>query len=316
MATLNKKSIKSRVRLLMDEVGLNESEFAAIDENEHDDSELDTLIEGKAEEAIQYVYSAADASLLPWKQFTGPSYTGVYDFAGFEDIDASSFESQSVSSPGEIYFNTRTGSFITIVDGLVYNSWGGGTMENYVNLTPDRLYFDNNDGLFYFYADGRLRQEPYGFQVTRDRGFVDDHIVVWASASIDTVWRWDGVRLSGWNRYVSEAEARDVTLQSFAELSNPYCTGTRERPRVSIEHRENNLTWGLFCARHEDDTFQIRYLSKPVYVDNTLTMGEKVVEAFIYYLAGLVCMTLGDKRQQGFFQQAAELMGKKTDNQE
>ena len=60
MSELSKATIKSRVRGLLEETRENESE-SIIDV---DDPELDSLIEGKAIEALRFVHGNAETSLL------------------------------------------------------------------------------------------------------------------------------------------------------------------------------------------------------------------------------------------------------------
>lgn len=246
MATLNKTDIKAKVRLMLDEQGVNEGEFAevAANQGERDESYLDNIIENKAEEAAQFVYLNADASLMPWQNATGT--------AAVTDVVTSFNVSSAYASGPDVY---------------------------------------------------QLTLSPSG------------------------VWRWKSVGIGGWSRMVSREEAIDEESPEFAMLSDKYCTGTPERPRVGIRKGTNEADiLMLYSTPHVtplEKDFRLLYVSKPVFVTTTesqttttLTIGDRLVDAFYYYLAGLTCMVLGDDRQEGFFQQAAELMGKTVNNEQ
>lgn len=245
MVALAKSTIREKVRQILDEAGLNESEFAAIDGNEHDDGELDVLIEGRAEEALRFVYEYADASLVPWVHASLP-----------------------------------------LTDSSVGN-------------------------------------------ITVDTGYVSPYSVVRLFLGMTTVWRWSGVGLSSWGRLFTPDDVLDMASAEVSKLRDKHSTGTWERPYVAVRpsgfavtvNGEPSTELMLFSAKNADggtgqDTVELDYVSKPAYVGDVLQVGTHLVDAFYYYLAGLVCMTLGDERQKGFFQQAAELMGKKTENNE
>lgn len=229
MVTRTKSRIKSRVRLILDEQAINEAQFAPEDLVEADDVALDSIIEEKAEEAIRYVYSVADASLLPWLTSPLPSDT-------------------------EVTWNTN--------------------------------------------------------------GLVSGYKVGIVSIRTSSVWRWNAARLGSWPRFVARDEAVDISSPEFAKLLDKYCTGTWERPVIGVEYGNDDDTLYMFSAKNteETDTFTIQYLPKPAFDNDSLTIGERVEDAFIYYLSGLVCQVLGDDRQEGLFQQAAELMGKTQEN--
>ena len=241
MVALAKSTIREKIRQILDEAGLNESEFAAIDGNEHDDGELDVLIEGRAEEALRFVYAYADASLVPWVHASLPL---------------------SDSSVGNI---------------------------------------------------------------TVDPGYVSPYSVVRLSFDMTTVWRWSGVGLSSWGRLFTPDDVLEMASAEASKLRDKHSTGTWERPYAAVRPVTVSDKPGtelmLFSAKNAEggtgqDTVELDYVSKPAYAGDVLQVGTRLVDAFYYYLAGLVCMTLGDERQKGFFQQAAELMGKKTENNE
>lgn len=118
---------------------------------------------------------------------------------------------------------------------------------------------------------------------------------------------------ASWPRRVSGDEIILYMEPGYSKLRDKFSTGTWERPKVGMR---DDLTLDLFSMKDSDDTATVNYLSQPTWTNNSLSVCNKVEDAFYYYLAGLVCMVLGDERQQGFFQQAAELMGKTTNNQE
>ena len=247
MVTLSISDLKARVRLMLDEQGINEGEFAEETYNagEHDESYLDNIIDGKAVEALRYVYLNADASLVPWESLTANGLAGYVD-----------------------------------------------------EFSAARVY-----------EGGPLRY--------------------YLSFSASAVLRWLSVKIEGWSRMVPCEEAIEVNSPQYAMLSDKYCTGTPERPRVAIEHYyagSSSMMYTklyLYSTPYTESTlpsYTLRFVTAPDYettqTSKLLRVDDRLEDAFFYYLAGLTCMVLGDDRQEGFFQQAAELMGKTVNNEQ
>jgi len=121
------------------------------------------------------------------------------------------------------------------------------------------------------------------------------------------------VYYESWPRRIIDEEIIHSGEAGYSMLSDKYATGTRERPKVGQDGDDELF---LYSKGDGDDKGHVKYLLFPTWEASDNGGGEivevcrKVVDAFFYYLAGLTCMTLGDERQGGFFQQAAELMGK------
>lgn len=268
MISISKQEIRRRVRLLLDEVGLNDSELVA--DTDSDDSELDVIIDGKSEEALRYVYLNADGSLVPWVHFESGINSGG---------DSSSGETTSQESADETEESTTEAEEPTV--------------------EPEEPVV-----------------EPV--IVRADTGYVAPYIVARIIFAPDAVWRWANAGFSSWGRLFSPDDVIELSSPRAALLRDRFSTGTWERPSAAIRRssagrgESNELL--LFSAKGDVDKVMIDYVAKPTFSGDALSVGERVEDAFIYYLSGLVCMTLGDERQQGFFQQATELMGKTKEN--
>lgn len=330
MEQLTKSQIQEKVRLLMDEQGLNESEFSAFETNdeEHDDSRLDEIIEGKALEALRYVYQNADEALVPWKKFTSTVYAKILPFDGFvNDVDI--IQTGATLTPIGIFYDSPNNYFVAQIlspstSPRYYTTWLDG--EDYMNPSPDYLYHDTSADKYYAYKGSAFVEvTESGIVVENDNSFVTGYTAMHVSFGVATVWRWRAVGLSSWNRMVPLSDAIDISTQEYAMLHNPLCTGTWERPRVGLDYSSNGETkLTLLSQKENSDKVVMDFVEKPEWKSDAgsteeqyLIIGDKLVDAFLYYLAGLTCMILGDERQGGFFQQSAELMGKITNvNQE
>lgn len=325
MLTLSKETIVTRVRLLMDEQGVNESEFSAFETGgtEHDESRLDTIIEDKTLEALRYVYQNADESLVPWEKYADARQGGM-PFDGFvEGVEVEA--TGTIETPNSIHFDSVGGYFVGEIrqlssSPLYYRVWPDG--DKYVNPQPSYFYRVTVGGKHYAYRGGNLVEIDEDIKVKTDDDFVAGYTAVLVTFNVSAVWRWRLVGLSSWTRMVSLSDAVDISESEYAMLKDPLCTGTWERPRVGLDYSsdgETRLT--LLSQKTEDDTVVMDYVRMPVWettatesqqTEQCVNVGEKLEDAFLYYLAGLTCMVLGDERQGGFFQQAAELMGKET----
>lgn len=331
----------------MDEQGVNESEFSAFetDEEEHDDTRLDTIIEDKTLEALRYVYQNADESLVPWEKFNALVIEGPYPFSEFEEEEVQ-LEQTLEGAPDYVRFSTFYHKFLGCksVGGHLeyYPSWTVGVdadPDKYIYPDPRYLYYSTSDDKYYTWENGELIEytgdtdgagivagtgntDEAGIAIEVDNDFVDGYTAVRVSFDVSVVWRWRLVGLSSWTRMVSLSESIDISEPAYAMLHDPLCTGTWERPRVGLDYSSNGETrLTLLSQKDTSDTVVMDYVRMPVWettatesqqTEQYVNVGEKLEDAFLYYLAGLTCMVLGDERQGGFFQQAAELMGKET----
>lgn len=314
MEQLAKDSIRARVRLALDETGLNESESdIVLDGEEYDDAELDAITDGKMLEALRYVYSVADASLVPWSEKRVLVFSQVHTFDGFiEDAPVQSVGVLQV--PEAIFFDAERGEFVARIGMLYYNVWTSLGSERYISPSSKDCFLDTTTGNYYVYSEGKL--EEVTAPLFMDSTFVPGYQVVTASFSDSEVWRWHAAGLRSWKFLIACESAVEVSSPDFSMLSNPYTTGTVERPKVATSHTAAGVNILFFSASPDGDEVILYYIPSPSFSDDKLSVGEKLVDAFIYYLSGLVCQVLGDERQQGFFQQAAELMGRATEKQQ
>lgn len=229
MSELSKATIKSRVRGLLEETRENESE-SIIDV---DDPELDSLIEGKAIEALRFVHGNAETSLL------SPS----------TEVSAAPSEEQG-----------------SVVHALTSVSSPFDAEKSY---TPVRV--DMTDYL-------RL-----------------------VSAYVE-----------GWSRKVTDYS--DLDSEDYAMQGRYYTMGTPERPKVFVDRMLSSGGYSclLYSASASDKTVTVKYMTEPVWSGtNTdeLAVSDKLVDAFIYYLAGLVLMVRNDSHADDYFNQANIQMG-------
>lgn len=308
----------------MDEVGLNDGEFAAIDETEHDDTEIDGLIESKAEEALRYVYNVADESLVPWSQLEFPEAKYEYKFDGLAPEEITIQDTGYSGDIAAILFSQENHCFVAVPRGLgeptYYRIWNTAGVDYSMYLEPrtDCLYAYTEEGVthkYYYNANAMTLDGPIFTSVISSQDF--RYNVFETRFTFEDVWRWNYIRLSSWRRSISSSEAIDVNSPAGAMLYDEFCTGTWERPKVGIDYQDDGTVFYLFSMKGDLEYAILSYIPKPSWYteeqEEKLAVGDKLVDAFYYYLAGLVCMTLGDERQQGFFQQAAELMGKKNE---
>lgn len=229
MIQLTKAIIKNKVRRLLEETRLNESE-AILDV---DDPELDSLVEEKSLEALRFVHGNAESSLL------NPST--VVSAAPSEDTGSVVHALSSIASP----FDSGKSYTPVSVD-----------MTDYLRLV---------------------------------------------SAYVD-----------GWSRKVTDYS--DLDSEDYAMQGRYYTMGTPERPKVFVDRMASS--GGYFCllysASASNKTVTVKYMTEPVWSGtNTdeLAVSDKLVDAFIYYLAGLVLMVRNDSHADDYFNQANIQMG-------
>lgn len=325
MATLSKSDIQAKVRQIIDEAALNESESIL----EADDTQLDDLIEGRAEEALRYIYSVADESLVPWSQLECIGAKNEYPFDGVISSSITIIQqSYSGSSPLKIFFSQVNHCFVASPDS------GTPFIENefYINWSSKgEMYSTPQTGCLYVYTDQNMVKHRYyynaddetldgddsgwqGIYTSVISGMVPPYNVFETSFTFKEVWRWNYISLNSWRQHISPSEAIDKSSPEASTLYDKFSTGTWERPKVLVDYKDDGIVFQLFSMKNTLEYVLLSYVPQPEWFTEDevdyLTVGDKLVDAFYYYLAGLVCMTLGDERQQGLFQQATELMGK------
>lgn len=316
MATLSKDTIKAHVRLFLDEQATNEAVFLTDDGEEFDDVGLDSIIEGKAEEALRYIYSVADESLVPWEWHNTPVYPVTATL--FRILPTLSGISDSTQFEGyvtDVCFVTGTHEFVGAhynSDNLTweyYRNWPEKINSPFSNPGAPYKYYCTWDQKYYAYFDGLLTEMTVA--IVEDEDFVTGYTPVSVTLSTSNVWRWNYATLKSWKALIPIDDAIPVNTAEFVMLHDKYATGTYERPKIAVNYGQDFVQLMLFSLKDRTnlDEFSISCVAKPAYSNNNLTVGDKLVDAFYYYLAGLVCQVLGDARQQGFFQEAAELSG-------
>lgn len=104
--------------------------------------------------------------------------------------------------------------------------------------------------------------------------------------------------------------------KEYATLSNPYATGTWERPKIAMTIH-NGKTLELYKAKDDTDVIEVGILTEPA-ITTTEELGEqifvseKLERALIYYIAGLTLLTYNEQRADNFFNMAMVMMGVDT----
>lgn len=117
-------------------------------------------------------------------------------------------------------------------------------------------------------------------------------------------------RFSSWVMFLSEPVYWDEP--EYAMLKDPYATGTPERPKLAmVPHPKRTLE--LYKASGQDDEIQVGIMLEPSILTDEGTenveISDKLVHAFVYYLAGLTLLTYKDEHADSLFNQAMVLMG-------
>lgn len=103
------------------------------------------------------------------------------------------------------------------------------------------------------------------------------------------------------------------TDKEYALLRDKYSTGTWERPKMAMALKASGRVLELYSAKDETDTCEAGFISEPEIADDGnegyVTVSDKLGVAFIYYVTGLVLLTLKDEHADSMFNQATVLMG-------
>lgn len=101
------------------------------------------------------------------------------------------------------------------------------------------------------------------------------------------------------------------TDKEYAKLQDVHSTGTWERPRMALAlKKDKRRVLELYSAKGiEKTTCFVGYMEEPAEGDDGYNISDKLYVAFIYYVSGLVLLTLKDEHADSMFNQALTLMG-------
>ncbi len=139
-------------------------------------------------------------------------------------------------------------------------------------------------------------------------------------------------RMSSWARAVGEGEVIQWTEKEYSRLSDPYCTGTPQRPKVAIAVKAGRAKYLELYTGQKNDTVLIGIMTDPKMEDDAdigdtdtggsegegehtpsqpyVPLSPTVYRAIIYYIAGLVFVTYADEgRARMMFNEANDLIG-------
>lgn len=135
-------------------------------------------------------------------------------------------------------------------------------------------------------------------------GTIDDDLVAHVSLP-ENCSRVCYARLSSWPLFISDPIYWND--KEYATLSDPYATGTWERPKLALTMRPGK-TLELYKARTVSDSFEIGIVTNEDVTDS-LDISPKLKKALIYYISGLTLLTYRDQHADSMFNQALVLMG-------
>lgn len=104
--------------------------------------------------------------------------------------------------------------------------------------------------------------------------------------------------------------------KEYATLSNPYATGTWERPKIAMTIHDGKVL-ELYCAKDGQDMVEVGIITEPIIETSEeneelveqVYVSDKLERALIYYIAGLTLLTYNEQRADDFFNQAMVMMG-------
>lgn len=129
------------------------------------------------------------------------------------------------------------------------------------------------------------------------------------SVSIKDLLRLVSVSAEGWPKSVSETI--HSTLPEYAMLSNPYTTGTHERPKVGCRNKKDKTIIELFSVEEKEASWQIDYFKRRQTGDLTsdVEICTNLKDALIYYIAAMTLLAYKDTHADSFFNLALVNMG-------
>ena len=117
-------------------------------------------------------------------------------------------------------------------------------------------------------------------------------------------------RFESWVMFLSDPIYWDDA--EYSMLKDPYATGTPERPKLAMVPYPTR-TLELYKANNDEDSIQVGIMTEPSIIneegEEKVSVSEKLVQALIYYIAGLTLLTYKDEHADSMFNQALVLMG-------
>ena len=112
-------------------------------------------------------------------------------------------------------------------------------------------------------------------------------------------------RFASWPLYLSDPIYWDD--REYATLSDPYATGTWERPKLAmVLHPSRTLE--LYKAKDTSDTAEVGIVTDQT-GEESVSISSRLYPALIYYISGLTLLTYRDEHADSLFNQAMVLMG-------
>lgn len=117
-------------------------------------------------------------------------------------------------------------------------------------------------------------------------------------------------RFASWVMFLSEPIYWDDP--EYSMLKDPYATGTPERPKLAMVPYPK-LTLELYKAKDRNDSIQVGIMTEPSIInedgEEKVSVSDRLVQALVYYIAGLTLLTYKDEHADSMFNQALVLMG-------
>lgn len=120
-------------------------------------------------------------------------------------------------------------------------------------------------------------------------------------------------RFSSWPLYLSSEQIIYWNETEYATLSDPYATGTWERPKIAMVLNPGR-TLQMYKAKTAEDNAEVGILTEPVINEDedgeeSIDISPKLLQALIYYISGLTLLTYKDEHADSMFNQAMALAG-------
>lgn len=112
-------------------------------------------------------------------------------------------------------------------------------------------------------------------------------------------------RLSSWPLFISDPIYWND--KEYATLSDPYATGTWERPKLALTIG-NGKRLELYRARGGSDSIEVGIITDED-ITGSLDISAKLRKSLIYYISGLTLLTYRDQHADSMFNQSLVLMG-------
>lgn len=115
-------------------------------------------------------------------------------------------------------------------------------------------------------------------------------------------------KLSTWKRSIWSNDIELDTDPDYTKMWDKNVIGTDARPKAFFIDSNHYLY--LFSSKKSDATGEVAYLQMPeANDDGSYTISNKLYDACLYYITGLVLMVLEDAHASDFFTLAVKLLG-------